>query len=46
MKRVCNDKNQNNNKHYKIDDDRKVMPEKLVSCTKSTKFNSDGVKNM
>jgi len=35
-----------NNKHYQINHDRKVLPEKLVSCTKSTKFNNDGVKNM
>jgi hypothetical protein len=46
MKRVCNDKNQNNNKHYQINHNRKVLPEKLVSCTESTKINGDGVKNM
>ena len=46
MKRVFNDKNQNNNKHYKNNHNRKVLPEKLVSCTKSTKFNNDGAKKM
>lgn len=46
MKRVCNDKNQNNKKNYQINHNRRVLPEKLESCTKSTKFNSDGVKDM
>ena len=46
MKRACNDKNQNNNKQYQINDDRKEMPEKPVPCTKSTKFNTNEIKNM